>query len=153
MRFLLSFLWLFAGITNAEPETGAVYLEVFKSKSCGCCVKWIEHLHENGFDAVGTDTESLSSFKHQHGVKPKYQSCHTAISLGGYVFEGHVPARYISQFLRNPVEGVIGLSVPGMPFGSPGMEVPKRFDPYTVLLLKNDGSSEVFAAVNSPYEQ
>jgi len=84
---------------------------------------------------------------------PRYQSCHTAVSSHGYVFEGHVPARHIKAFLANPPADAIGLAVPGMPLGSPGMEVGSRFDPYEVLLLKKDGSSEVFARVDSPAQQ
>ncbi|MGB1058644.1 MAG: DUF411 domain-containing protein, partial [Ketobacter sp.] len=76
-----------------------------------------------------------------------------AVSKQGFVFEGHIPARYIQQFLANPPEGAFGLAVPAMPVGSPGMEVNERFMPYQVLLLKKDGSTEVFAAVENAAQQ
>ena len=88
--------------------------------------------------------------KDRHGVKQEYRSCHLAVSAEGYVFEGHVPARYIEQFLEEKPQDAIGLAVPGMPAGSPGMEVEGRFDRYRVLLLKNDGSYEVYARINGP---
>ena len=82
----------------------------------------------------------------------RYGSCHTGVSKDGFVFEGHVPARYIIQFLNNPPADARGLTVPAMPLGSPGMEYNDQFAPYEVLLLKKDGSVEVYAAVES-YEQ
>ncbi|MGB2130858.1 MAG: DUF411 domain-containing protein, partial [Marinobacterium sp.] len=82
-----------------------------------------------------------------------FQSCHTAVSESGYVFEGHVPARLVKQFLANPPEGALGLTAPGMPMGSPGMEMGSRFDPYQVLLMKQDGGYEVYANIERQSEQ
>ena len=93
------------------------------------------------------DHQNLQKVKEQHSIKPKYQSCHTAVSQDGYVFEGHIPSKFIKQFLANPEANAIGLSVPGMPLGSPGMEVEGRFMSYDVLVLFQDGSSKVFAEV------
>ena len=93
------------------------------------------------------DHQNLQEIKEQHSIKPKYQSCHTAVSEEGYVFEGHIPSKFIKQFLSNPEADAIGLAVPGMPLGSPGMEVQGRFMPYDVLVLFKDGSSEVYAEV------
>jgi len=81
------------------------------------------------------------------------RSCHTAVSKQGYVFEGHVPARYIQRFLSNPVKGAIGLAVPALPVGSPGMELGDKFTPYEILLLKQDGGTEVFAVIENAAQQ
>ena len=93
------------------------------------------------------DHQNLQKVKDQFSIKPKYQSCHTAVSKDGYIFEGHIPSKFIKQFLANPEADAIGLTVPGMPLGSPGMEVEGRFTPYDVLVLYKDGSSKVYAEV------
>ena len=153
MRSLILMIFLTVGSVHADSVTAPIKLEVFKSKTCGCCVKWIDQLNEKSFDAVGINLEQLGSFKTSRGIAPKYQSCHTAISKEGFVFEGHVPAKYISKFLTKPIANAIGLSVPGMPFGSPGMEVGARFDQYDVLVLMEDGSSRVYARVKDKSDQ
>ena len=122
-------------------------LLVHKTPTCGCCKKWVKHLEANNFSTMIKDHQNLQKVKEQHSIKPKYQSCHTAVSQDGYVFEGHIPSKFIKQFLANPEANAIGLSVPGMPLGSPGMEVEGRFMPYDVLVLFQDGSSKVFAEV------
>ena len=73
------------------------------------------------------------------------QSCHTGVSADGYFFEGHIPAKFVTAFLANPPENAAGLAVPGMPAGSPGMEMGDRFNPYSVILVKKDGTTEVYA--------
>ena len=153
MRLLLFMIFLTVGSVHADSAVAPVKLKVFKSKTCGCCVKWIDQLNEQSFDAVGINLEQLSSFKASRGILPKYQSCHTGLSSDGFVFEGHIPARYITEFLKNPITDSIGLAVPGMPFGSPGMEVGTRFDQYNVLVLMEDGSSRVHARVEGPSDQ
>ena len=122
-------------------------LLVHKTPTCGCCKKWVKHLEANNFSTMVKDHQNLQKVKEQHSIKPKYQSCHTAVSQDGYVFEGHIPSKFIKQFLANPEANAIGLSVPGMPLGSPGMEVEGRFMPYDVLVLFQDGSSKVYAEV------
>ena len=122
-------------------------LLVHKTPTCGCCKKWVKHLEANNFSTMIKDHQNLQKVKEQHSIKPKYQSCHTAVSQDGYVFEGHIPSKFIKQFLANPEANAIGLSVPGMPLGSPGMEVEGRFMSYDVLVLFQDGSSKVFAEV------
>ena len=122
-------------------------LLVHKTPTCGCCKKWVKHLEANNFSTMIKDHQNLQKVKEQHSIKPKYQSCHTAVSQDGYVFEGHIPSKFIKQFLANPEANAIGLSVPGMPLGSPGMEVEGRFMPYDVLVLFQDGSSKVYAEV------
>jgi hypothetical protein len=91
--------------------------------------------------------------KHDLGVLPEWQSCHTAVTKEGFVFEGHVPAKFIEQFLAAPPEGALGLAVPGMPLGSPGMEMGDRFTPYDIVQMNKDGSSRVFAHVDSAAAQ
>ena len=122
-------------------------LLVHKTPTCGCCKKWVKHLEANSFLTMIKDHQNLQQVKDQYSIKPKYQSCHTAVSQDGYIFEGHIPSKFIKQFLANPEADAIGLSVPGMPLGSPGMEVEGRFMPYDVLVLYKDGSSKVYAEV------
>ena len=122
-------------------------LLVHKTPTCGCCKKWIKHLEENGFLTLSEDHQSLQEIKEKYNIKPKYRSCHTGVSKEGYIFEGHIPSKYISQFLSEKNPNAIGLSVPGMPLGSPGMEVEGMFTTYNVLILFKDGSSKVYAEV------
>ncbi|MEH6564384.1 MAG: DUF411 domain-containing protein [Halopseudomonas sp.] len=136
----------------AEPATGNL-LQVFKSPTCGCCEGWIEHADQAGFSTQAQHPADMAALKTEHGIAPQYRSCHTAVSADGYVFEGHVPARYIEAFLAAPPAGALGLAVPGMPVGSPGMEMGKDFMPYQVLLLKQGGAAEVYAQVESPADQ
>jgi hypothetical protein len=128
-------------------------LEVFKSPTCGCCSKWIRHLEDRGFDTHTKHPAELDTLKKGFGIASEYHSCHTAVSRQGFVFEGHVPARYVRQFLAQPPQHSIGLAVPAMPAGSPGMEMGDRFMPYRVLLLKTDGSSEIYARVETARQQ
>lgn len=132
---------------------GKIRLEVYKSPTCGCCTKWVEHTETAGFETAVHHPADLSQVKVDHAIAPRYQSCHTAITENGYVFEGHVPAKYIRKFLKGPPENAVGLAVPGMPAGSPGMEMGNRFSPYRILLLKANGRSEVFAEVKTVKEQ
>jgi hypothetical protein len=130
-------------------------LVVAKTPTCGCCTKWLEHLNEQGLQVIGKNFThaQMSDIKRRYLITPKYRSCHTAISENGFAFEGHVPAKFIKQFLMSPIEEAVGLTVPAMPIGSPGMEVGNRFEPYKVLLLMNDGTSRLYAEVNSYKEQ
>ncbi len=121
---------------------------VHKTATCGCCKAWVKHIESNGFMADVQNHKNLAELKETLGIKPEYRSCHTGVSSNGYIFEGHVPSKYVTQFLSEDHPNAIGLSVPGMPLGSPGMEVGDRFMPYEVLLLNKDGSSEVYAEVN-----
>lgn len=138
---------------NAQQAHVELNLKVYKSPTCGCCGEWVEHVKKSGFDTDVEDLDSLNEIKQQYGVAPKLQSCHTAVSKEGYIFEGHIPAKTIKAFLQNPPENALGLTVPGMPVGSPGMEVGERFDPYQVLLIKSDGTTEVFAVMAKPEDQ
>ncbi len=131
-----------------------IVLDIFKSPTCGCCKKWINHIDENGFQSKVHNRRDIFVIKEKKGIEPRYRSCHTAISKEGFIFEGHIPAKFIQQFLKEThPDGVLGLSVPGMPVGTPGMEVSDKFQPYRVLLLKSDGTHETYANVYSYEEQ
>jgi len=158
---LLMLPWLVAcneqpDSTNPDNQTtsdATEMLTVYKSPSCGCCQEWIEHMENEGFEANAKNPTNLSAVKDRYQIPADARSCHTAVSAEGYVFEGHVPARYVQQFLDAPPANAIGLSVPAMPIGSPGMEIDDRFMPYQVLLLKEDGTREVYAEVESMEQQ
>lgn len=149
--FNLIFIIFSISISSLEQEYSSSQnkfsLLVHKTPTCGCCKKWVKHLEANSFSTMIKDHQNLQKVKEQYSIQPKYQSCHTAVSQDGYIFEGHIPSKFIKQFLANPQADAIGLSVPGMPLGSPGMEVEGRFMPYDVLVLYKDGSSKVYAEV------
>jgi hypothetical protein len=139
---------------TSDPSAGAVEtLTVYKSPTCDCCKKWIGYLEAEGFEASVEHPANLDAIKDRYRIANNLRSCHTAVLSQGYAFEGHIPARYIHQFLANPPADGIGLTVPAMPVGSPGMEVGDKFMPYRVLLMKKDGSTEVFASVESAAQQ
>lgn len=130
-----------------------ITLNVYKEETCGCCVDWIAHMDEHGINSTVFHPTNIYTVKEELGVLPNWQSCHTAVSKEGYLFEGHIPAKYISQFLASPPANALGLAVPGMPMGSPGMEIGNRFNSYDVILMKKDGTSEVYATVKTQTEQ
>jgi hypothetical protein len=134
---LLLMLGLTASVQAAQPIT------VYKTPTCGCCTKWIEHLEDNGYQVQAKDMQDLRFIKSMSGVKPRYASCHTAV-IDGYVVEGHVPAADIRRLLDERPD-VIGIAVPGMPIGSPGMEQGDRRDDYAVITLEKDGTAKVFS--------
>lgn len=115
---------------------------VWKTPNCGCCKDWVKHLETNGFEVVTHDVKETASKRQALGLAEKYGSCHTA-TMNGYVLEGHVPARDIQRLLRDK-PSAIGLAVPGMPVGSPGMEMGTGADAFDVVLVLKDGSSRVF---------
>jgi hypothetical protein len=123
----------------ASPE-----VIVYKTRTCGCCAKWVDHLKANGFAPTVNDVPSTAEYRRKYGVPDQLQSCHTA-TVGGYTVEGHVPASDIQQLLKKRPKAT-GLAVPGMPLGSPGMEGP-RSDTYSVLLFHSDGRTSVFRRV------
>jgi hypothetical protein len=125
------------------PASRFPRITVFKDPNCGCCRNWVEHLRKHGFDVVSRDTSDLSGVKRTARVPQQLLSCHTAF-VGGYVIEGHVPAVDIERLLREKPK-VAGVAVPGMPAGSPGMEVGGRVDRYDVVAFGRDGSAQVYA--------
>lgn len=135
----------------AQPETTATeaptaqvaasdkVLEVYKSPTCGCCGAWVEHMQENGYTVKVHETDNLQPIKEKAGLLPGTGSCHTAF-IDGYVIEGHVPASDVDRLLTERPAGK-GLTVPGMPVGSPGMEMGDRVDAYDVLLFDENGTA------------
>ena len=119
-------------------------IRVYSSPTCGCCSLWVEHLEANGFEPEVVHRNDLAEVKRNFGVTDNLVSCHTAV-VHGYVVEGHVPAADIRRLLAEVPEGVRGVAVPGMPIGSPGMEMGDRVDPYDVLLFREGGRTEVYA--------
>ena len=110
-------------------------LEVYKSPSCGCCGAWVDHMRSAGFRVEATDVTDLSPIKNKLGVFPELWACHSAV-IDGYVIEGHVPAREVIRLLKDRPKA-IGLAVPGMPIGAPGMEQGDRRDPFQVILFSS----------------
>lgn len=135
-----------AALATPQPRGPGVLVEVWKDPSCGCCQDWVVHLEGNGFTVKVNDTGN-TAMRAKLGVDMKYGSCHTAL-VGGYAIEGHVPAREIHRLLKEKPQA-IGLAVPGMPVGSPGMDgkvYGDRKDAYQVMLLTRDGGARVFQA-------
>jgi hypothetical protein len=133
IAFLLS---ISAGMSTAPPT-----LTVFKTKTCGCCGKWVEHIRANGFKVIVNEVVSTGEYRQKYGVPEKLQSCHTAV-VDGFSIEGHVPAAEIQRLLGEKPK-IKGLSVPGMPAGSPGMEGP-RHDAYSVVSFDSGGILSVY---------
>lgn len=127
-------------------------IKVFKTATCGCCTAWVEHLEAAGFDveAVDVSHDELNDLKAAAGLRRDLASCHTAF-IDGYVVEGHVPAADIRRMIEER-PGITGITVPGMPVGSPGMEVGDRFDPYDVIAFDSEGGTDVFAHHDRPGE-
>lgn len=119
-------------------------VQVFKSKACGCCGAWVEHMRHAGFTVTVTDVDDTTAARKRLGMPDRFGSCHTA-TVGGYVLEGHVPAGEVKRLLEAGPRAV-GLAVPGMPPGAPGMELGKRKDPYEVLLIDHAGRDSVYAS-------
>ncbi len=122
-----------------------IEMRAYMSPTCGCCSLWVEHLEENGFEVDRVYRDDMFEVKRSFGIPDRLASCHTAI-VNGYLVEGHVPADDIRRLLADAPGDVRGLAVPGMPIGSPGMEVDDRLDPYDVLAIGADGSVSVYAS-------
>ena len=124
--------------------SGKPLITIWKSPTCGCCKDWISHLEKNGFQTTVLD-QGNNAARARLGLPQKFASCHTAL-VEGYVIEGHVPAADVHRLLKEKPQA-LGLAVPGMPIGSPGMDGPAyggRRDAYQVLLVQKDGSAKVF---------
>lgn len=134
----------YVGSSNAGSHSQSV--TVWKTPSCGCCKDWVIHLRKEGFEVVSNDVVDTAPIRQKLGLPAKFGSCHTAL-VGGYVLEGHVPAQEVKRLLLEK-PGAIGLAVPGMPVGSPGMEMPGEMlgvrDAFDVVLVTQDGSSRVY---------
>ena len=142
---------LFRGITPAvgtialmmATQAAAATLEVFKTPWCGCCSAWVEHVREAGFTVNVTEVQDIAAVSRNNGVPEKLRSCHTA-KAGKYVVEGHVPAADIKRLLKEKPDA-IGIAVPGMPAGSPGMHHSSAKQPYDTILITSKGE-RVFAS-------
>jgi len=135
-------LTLFAGSALAQQTV----IDVKKTATCGCCSAWVDRMKQSGFQVKPENVAmgQLMRFKLSNGIKSKHAACHTA-RVGGYTIEGHVPVREINRLLKERPDAV-GLAVPGMPTGSPGMDFGTTRDAYDVLLIKKDGSAVVYAS-------
>lgn len=146
-RFFVQVIAGLAGSSLMAPALMAQtrpQVEVWKDPNCGCCKDWVVHMEANGFDVKVHDIGN-SAVRKKLGVPEKLGSCHTAL-VGGYAIEGHVPAREVHRLLKER-PAAVGLSVPGMPVGSPGMDgkiYGDRKDPYDVVLISRNGSSRIY---------
>ena len=138
---------LFAVDNDVSVNSKSNLLLVHKTPTCGCCKEWVKHAKNHGFNVTTQDHQSLEKIKSMYKITPKYRSCHTTVSSNGFVFEGHIPSKYIEKFLSEDHPNAIGLTVPGMPLGSPGMDFGDRSMPYDVLILFKDGTSKVYAEI------
>jgi hypothetical protein len=126
--------------TIGAPTT----ITVYKDPSCGCCTKWVEHLRSAGLHPTVHDRSDMDALKDSLGVPAALRSCHTAVA-GRYVVEGHVPAADVKRLVAAAPKGIVGIAAPGMPAGSPGMEVPGRADRYDVIAFAADGTTKLYA--------
>ena len=129
----------------AQSDRGAgTAITVYKSASCGCCAKWVDHLRANGFTPVVHDEENMDAIKDEMGVPKDVRSCHTAL-LGRYLIEGHVPAADLRRLVAER-PAVAGLAVPGMPGSTPGMAAPGQpHEAFEVVSFTRDGKTTLFA--------
>jgi len=132
------------GAGTAAPGNAAdsSLITVYKTPTCGCCANWVDHMREHGFRVAVTDVAQLAPVKRTYGVAEDVATCHTGV-IGGYFVEGHVPAEDVRRLLRERPD-IIGIAVPGMPQGSPGMET-GTLEPYDVIAIGRDGSRTVWA--------
>lgn len=128
--------------SSAWANDSLPVVQVYKSASCGCCSKWVDHMQANGFKVITKDMDDVTPHKQRLGVPVGLGSCHTA-EVGGYLVEGHVPAADIKRLLAQKPKAK-GLVSPGMPQSAPGMDMPGKI-PYDVLLVRTDGSTVVYA--------
>jgi hypothetical protein len=129
-------------ITSLAQAAELIPIDVHRDANCGCCKKWITHLQDNGFKVNDHVESNMSEVKQRLGVPPRLASCHTAVINGKFV-EGHVPAEQILALSKR--SDLLGLAAPGMPMGSPGMEMDGMADAYQVIGLSKNGSDEVIA--------
>ncbi|MEO1581571.1 MAG: DUF411 domain-containing protein [Pseudomonadota bacterium] len=135
--FALSLLLPMSGVADSSETVDDGYqITVYKSPACGCCRQWIRHLQDNGFTVLAVDSDDMTAVKKEYEVPEELRSCHTA-RINGYTIEGHVPAQDIIALLENGSDAA-GLSVPGMPIGSPGMEMGARVDAYDVIRFEGE---------------
>ena len=139
----LSFLLLgpLATAANAPKE-----ITVTKSPTCGCCTKWEDHLRANGFTVKSISTPANNEIKDKKKIPQEARSCHTGV-IGKYYIEGHVPAHVIHKLLKEKPKNTAGIAVPGMPVGSPGMEMGDQKEPYDVVRIDTQGKASVYESI------
>lgn len=135
-------------MTSVSTWAAGPQMNVFKTRTCGCCGKWAEQMKASGFVVNVQDVPSTAEYRAKYGVPDNLASCHTAV-VGGYSIEGHVPAADIHRLLKSRSKAK-GLAVPGMPVGSPGMESGDRVDPYAVMLFDAAGRASVYQKYPRP---
>jgi len=129
-------VWMAAQATRPQ-------MTVYKSATCGCCSKWVEHMQANGFDVKAINVDDIDKVKRERGVPADAASCHTAI-VNGYIVEGHVPADAVLKVLKEK-PAIAGIAVPGMPMGSPGMEVPGgQKEAFNIVAFDKAGKTSVY---------
>lgn len=128
--------------TAAKATAAKPHLSVYKSPTCGCCTKWVEYMEANGFTASVTNMPDVTPVKVSNGLPPRLGSCHTTL-ISGYVIEGHVPVSDIRRLLREK-PAIAGLAAPGMPAGSPGMDVPNS-PAYDIIAFDKTGRTSVYS--------
>ncbi|HBO6301728.1 DUF411 domain-containing protein [Pseudomonas nitroreducens] len=131
-----------AGLLMASIAQAATTIDVYRDPNCGCCKSWIKYLEANGFSVNDHVEPNMSAVKQRLGVAPRLSSCHTAV-IGGKFVEGHVPVAQIRELEKHPE--LLGVAVPGMPAGSPGMEMGQARQAYQVIGLTRDGADKVIA--------
>lgn len=139
VHLLLASLLLSGAAQAAEPQT----IDVYRDPHCGCCTAWMKHLQANGFNVNDHIEADMSAVKARLGVPPRLASCHTGV-LNGQFIEGHVPASDIHKLTQQPQ--LAGIAVPGMPAGSPGMEMGEQHDAYQVIGLDRQGQEQVVSS-------
>lgn len=139
-----------AGAEVPEWQQTGQDMKVFKTPQCGCCTDWVVYMRDEGFtvEAVDVSQQQLNEIKQAAGLSRELASCHTGF-IDGYVIEGHVPAEDVRRLLDER-PALSGLAVPGMPVGSPGMEMGDRYDPYHVVSFDDDGGMDIFSSYHQP---
>ena len=141
-KIAVGLLWLSTLTTTVWAANSLPEVNVYKSPSCGCCEKWVEHMRANGFSVITHDTENVAAHKTRLGVPVAMGSCHTA-EVNGYLIEGHVPAGDVKRLLSEKPRAR-GLLSQGMPASAPGMDDPRKI-PYEILLVSNEGGTTSYA--------
>ncbi len=142
---LLPLLLLAFALAGCRSEAQTPSVTVYKTPTCGCCGLWADHMTEAGFEVETVEVSSTADARARLGVPDELASCHTAV-VGDYVVEGHVPAEDVRRLLAEKPPEAVGIAVPGMPIGSPGMEVEGRpAQQYEVFMFTRDGRAAVFA--------
>jgi hypothetical protein len=130
------------GVKADTLDTKPIDIVVYRSPSCNCCGSWVEHLKENNFNVKDIVTDDVQTIKNKYGVTDKLASCHTAL-VGGYVVEGHVPANDIMTLLKTKPK-IVGIAVPGMINGTPGMEMGDQKNAYNVMSFDKENHTAIF---------